>query len=57
MDTANKLLAQERFSIHNIQFYWPMFGSFISVSKRDGGSTHLLTIEEVHTLVNSLINQ
>ena len=57
MDTANKLLSQERFCINSICFYWPLFGHYISVSKRDGGSTHLLTIEEAHLLLTSLINQ
>jgi hypothetical protein len=57
MDRINSLTSSERFNIHSVRFYWPLFGHYVSVSRRDGSATHLLTIEEAHHLLASLINQ
>ena len=52
---ATPIQLSERFKLHNITFYWPMFGHFISVSSQDGSSTKLLTIDEAYTLIQQLI--
>ena len=51
-----QLLSSDRFCIGNICFYWPRFGHYISVHARDGGSVHLLTIDEAINLVTQLSN-